>query len=70
MLNERSATTGLEMEAVRSLAAELQGELITPADAGYDEARTIYNAMIDKRPALIARCATVADVLAAVNFGP
>ena len=69
MLNERSATTGLEMEAVRSLAAELQGELITPADAGYDEARTIYNAMIDKRPALIARCATVADVLAAVNFG-
>jgi FAD/FMN-containing dehydrogenase len=47
----------------------LRGELLRPADAGYDEARRLYNGMIDKRPALIARCADAADVVAAVNFG-
>ncbi|MBP6016330.1 MAG: FAD-binding oxidoreductase [Candidatus Promineofilum sp.] len=69
MLKEARATTEFESEALNSLATGLQGDLITPADAGYDEARTIYNAMIDKHPALIARCASVADVIAAVNFG-
>ncbi len=54
--------------AVGAFAAGLHGQLITPADANYDEARTIYNAMIDKRPALIARCQDAADVIAAVNF--
>ena len=44
------------------------GELLRPADAGYDEARRIHNGMIDKRPALIARCLGVADVVAAVNL--
>ncbi len=46
-----------------------RGQLIQPGDPEYDEARTIFNAMIDKRPALIARCANVADVISAVNFG-
>jgi hypothetical protein len=41
----------------------LHGSLIRPEDPQYDEARTLYNAMIDKRPALIARCADVQDVL-------
>lgn len=58
----------LDRETVGRFSAGLQGEVITPADARYDEARTIYNAMIDKRPALIARCATAADVAAAVAF--
>jgi hypothetical protein len=47
----------------------LRGQAIEPGDAGYDEARALYNGMIDKRPALIARCADAADVMHAVNFG-
>jgi FAD/FMN-containing dehydrogenase len=49
--------------------ASFRGQLIRPADAGYDEARRIYNAMIDKRPWLIAKCANVADVISALSFG-
>ena len=52
------------------LAAALRGELITPADPRYDDARAVYNGMIDKRPAAIARCRDVADVLACVRFAP
>jgi len=48
---------------------DFRGELVSPADAGYDEARQLYNGMIDKRPLLIARCVDAADVIAAVNFG-
>jgi FAD/FMN-containing dehydrogenase len=46
----------------------LRGELIRPEDDRYDAARTLYNAMIDKRPAMIVRCAGAADVIAAVNL--
>ncbi len=45
------------------------GQVITPGDPEYDEARKLNNAMWDKRPALIARCANTADVVAAVNYG-
>src|SRR5437016_14256032 len=51
-----------------ALRASLRGELIQSNDEGYDTARKVYNGMIDKHPALIARCADVADVIAAVNF--
>ena len=51
------------------LAAGLRGDLIVPGDPGYDEARAVYNAMIDKRPAAIARCRDAADVVACVRFG-
>ena len=51
------------------LAQSLRGSLIGRDHADYDEVRKLYNAMIDKRPLLIARCADVADVIAAVNFG-
>ena len=52
-----------------ALRAQLDGDLVTPDDAGYDEARAIFNAMHDRRPALIARCTSTADVVAAVNHG-
>src|ERR1700694_3672904 len=51
------------------LKASLRGALIGRDDENYDEARKLYNGMIDKRPLMIARCADVADVIAAVNFG-
>jgi FAD/FMN-containing dehydrogenase len=55
--------------SINTLQASLRGELIQAGDEGYDAARKVYNAMIDKRPALIVRCVDVADVIAAVNFG-
>jgi FAD/FMN-containing dehydrogenase len=51
------------------LATDFRGELIEPDSATYDAARSVYNAMIDKRPRLIARCADVGDVRAAVKYG-
>jgi hypothetical protein len=53
---------------LESLKARLRGELIQPNDNAYDAARRVYNAMIDRRPHLIVRCADVADVIATVNF--
>jgi FAD/FMN-containing dehydrogenase len=50
------------------LRAALRGPLIQPADDGYDAARAVYNGMVDRRPAAIARCSDVADVITAVNF--
>src|SRR5438552_5349354 len=58
----------LEETAVHDLGARLRGDLIQPGDAEYEQARKVYNGMIDKRPALIARCVDVADVIGAVNF--
>jgi FAD/FMN-containing dehydrogenase len=54
--------------AIEQLAAQLSAPLVRPGDPAYDAARTVYNGMIDRRPALIAQCADVADVIAAVNF--
>jgi hypothetical protein len=54
--------------AIDNFRKGLRGRLLRPGDEGYDAARTIDNAMIDRRPALIARCAGVSDVLAAVTF--
>ena len=56
-------------EDIGQFRQTLRGRLITRGDADYDEARALYNGMIDKRPALIAQCVDVADVVAAVNFG-
>jgi FAD/FMN-containing dehydrogenase len=54
---------------IQEFKCNLRGELIQPGDENYDEARQLYNGMIDKWPRLIARCADVTDVITAVNFG-
>jgi FAD/FMN-containing dehydrogenase len=55
-------------EEIISALAGFSGQLLGPGDDGYDEARRVHNALIDKRPALIARCLGTADVVAAVNI--
>jgi FAD/FMN-containing dehydrogenase len=54
--------------AVKRVRSRFRGEIIVPADAGYDSARAVFNAAVDRRPALIARCASVHDVIEAVAF--
>jgi FAD/FMN-containing dehydrogenase len=55
-------TTKAADAARQEFGAEFEGELVGPGDSAYDEARVLFNAMIDKRPALIARCASPKDV--------
>src|SRR5207253_9681095 len=64
-LSEPSMTS----EAIQAFVASMRGSVVQPADPAYDEVRSLYNAMIDKRPGLIARCVDAADVITAVNFG-
>jgi FAD/FMN-containing dehydrogenase len=68
VITNGGAEAALEYSAVEALAARLHGELLRPGDPGYEEARRVWNGMIDKRPALIARAASVADVINSVNF--
>jgi len=67
----RSAESANEITAagIEALRGTFRGELLLPGDDGYDPARQVYNAMVDRRPALIARCLGVADVAAAIAFG-
>lgn len=60
--------TVLEKAAVKEFAESLKGDLLAKGDPGYDQARTIWNAMHDRHPALIARCAHIEDVSKSVNF--
>ena len=62
------AATGLTASALEQFKGQVRGELLCPSDAEYGSARTIHNGMIDRHPALIVRCAGVADVIQAVNF--
>jgi FAD/FMN-containing dehydrogenase len=55
-------------EAIEQLRSAIGGRLLRPADPGYDEARTIWNAMIDRRPQLIIQCTAAEDVVRAVEF--
>lgn len=58
----------IEGTTVETFKTSLRGELLRPGDTDYDEARKVWNGMIDKRPGLIARCTGVADVISAVDF--
>ncbi len=55
-------------QAITEFRGQFRGTVLEPADAGYDEARKVYNAMIDRKPRLIAKCADVADVITAVQM--
>ena len=58
----------LDENSIAAFRPTLRGGLMEPNDPGYDDARKVYNAMIHKKPRLIARCADVADVIGSVNF--
>src|SRR5919202_6210000 len=62
------STQVLDSAAVQQLDESIKGDVLTPDRDGYDEARTVFNAMVDKRPAAIVRCADPADVIAAVEL--
>ena len=64
----RPETVLLDPLAVDKLGMTLRGEVIRPSEKGYEQHRTVWNGSIDRRPALIARCAGVADVRSAVRF--
>ena len=60
--------TTLAEESVAELGSRVRGDVLVPGDAGYDAARSSWNAMIDRKPALIVRCSGSADVQQAVRF--
>ncbi len=59
-------STTLDAALVADLAGEVSGSVLAPQDAGYDAARAVHNGLIDRRPALIVRCRTTCDVVAAL----
>jgi hypothetical protein len=63
-----SDTAPIDAEALETLRSDFRGPLLQPGDESYDAARQIWNAMIDHRPALIAQCTGVVDVMRAVDF--
>jgi hypothetical protein len=65
---DRTATT-LKRSDIEDLRAGLRGPLLLPGEHGYEGARRVWNAAIDRRPALIARCAGAADIARALQFG-
>ncbi|MEN8040009.1 MAG: FAD-binding oxidoreductase [Actinomycetota bacterium] len=67
-VSQDSTARSLSKRAVSEFDSALSGDLIRPGDEDYDQVRSIWNGMIDRRPALIARCKVVADVIEAVRF--
>ena len=65
----RELAHSLDRARLASFRDRFPGEVILPADAGYDQARRVWNGMIERRPAIVVRPTTVADVAAAIRFG-
>lgn len=63
-----TSTNQIEGTTIEAFSDQLRGDVLQQGDEGYEEASTIWNAMIDKEPAVIAQCSGTADVLAAVEF--
>ena len=68
LMGLNGATVDIEPEALQAFKTGFKGPVLAPEDAGYDELRMIWNAMIDRRPGLIARCTGTVDVVQAVRF--
>src|SRR5215472_8320979 len=65
---DMTTSTAMASALHEELASVIRGEVFQPGDDGYDQARAVYNAMIDKRPAAIARCRDTADVVTCVRI--
>src|SRR4051812_47104814 len=59
----------MQQENIAEFRSQLRGDLIEPSDTRFEESRKVYNAMISRKPRLIAKCADVADVMTALRFG-
>ncbi|HKC78051.1 MAG TPA: FAD-binding oxidoreductase, partial [Gaiellaceae bacterium] len=68
MAGQLATDAQLDVQALAAFTEQVRGPVLMPDSHGYDEARTIWNALIDKRPALIVQCSGAADVVDAVNF--
>jgi hypothetical protein len=68
MTVDRTTVNGAGRSAARSVR-DFEGQILMPGDAAYDQARAVWNAIVDKRPAIIMRCTSASDVGAAVRFG-
>ena len=68
LVTTSGATITIPEESLAELRSDLEGSLHLPGSPIYDEARTVWNATVDKRPALVVRCATAVDVTQAVRF--
>ena len=64
-----NSVRNLNATVVEKFASQIRGKITLPGDADYDDARKVYNAMIDKHPGMIVKCVNVADVIHCVNFG-
>src|SRR6266508_1348009 len=65
---EERGRPGMKTLAIDELRERVRGSVIIPEDEGYDEARRVYNGMIDRHPAVVVRAVNVGDVIAGVNF--
>jgi FAD/FMN-containing dehydrogenase len=58
----------MKSKIISNLVSDIRGDVVLPEDPGYEQARKVYNAMIDKRPAVVVKCVDIADFSAAVRF--
>src|SRR5204863_9462722 len=68
LLEEQPMTTTFDSALVTELAGQVSGSVLGPQDVGYDAARAVHNGLVDRKPALIVRCRTTCDVVAALDF--
>ena len=68
MTGQVATEVTLDAEAIQGFVEGVRGAVLRPGDPGYDDARAIWNGLIDRRPALIVQCTGAADVVDAVNF--